>query len=77
MLVETSTDICPWRVIDGDDKEKARLNCIRSILDIIPYNDYPDAFEPIELPERQRAEDVGYEERLLQDLNLVTDYYED
>lgn len=77
MLDLTSTDISPWRVIDGDDKRKARLNCIRSILDQIPYNHYPDAFEPIELPERQRAEDVGYKERSLKELNIVTDYYED
>ncbi|MEO1149631.1 MAG: polyphosphate kinase 2 [Pseudomonadota bacterium] len=77
MLDQTGTDICPWRVIDGDDKKRARLNCIRSILDSIPVKDYPEVFKPITLPERQRAEDVGYEERPLRELNLVTDYYED
>lgn len=77
MLALTSTDYAPWRVIDGDDKEKARLNCIRSILDILPVKDNPGIFEPIELPERQRAEDVGYEEPPLSSLNLVKDYYED
>ncbi len=76
MLALTSTDYAPWRVIDGDDKEKARLNCIRSILDILPVKDNPGIFEPIELPERQRAEDVGYKEPPLSSLNLVKDYYE-
>jgi len=75
MFALTDTDHAPWRVIDGNDKEKARLNCIRSILDIIPPKTYEDAFEPITLPERQRAEDVGYEEPSLTTLNLVEDYY--
>ncbi|MEM1194183.1 MAG: polyphosphate kinase 2 [Pseudomonadota bacterium] len=77
MLDQTSTELCPWRVIDGDNKKKARLNCIRSILDIMPVKDYPEVFKPIALPARQRVEDMGYTERPLRDLNVVTDYYED
>ena len=77
MLEETSTEFAPWRVIDGDDKEKARLNCIRSIMDIIPYKDYEDAFTPISLPPRQEPDQEHYKEKSLRDLNIVTDYYED
>lgn len=77
MLDMTHTDHAPWRVIEGNDKEKARLNCVRSILDILPVNEYKDAFEPINLPPRQKAEDNDYIERALKDLNLITDYYQD
>lgn len=77
MLDTTSFDFAPWRIVDGSDKERARLNCIRSLLDIIPYKAYPEAFEPIALPPRQTANDSNYEERPLSDLNAITDYYED
>ena len=77
MLDQTSTEHAPWRVIDGTDKEKARLNCIRSLLDLLPVKDYADAFTPITLPERQRAEDEGYTERPVHELNLITDYYDE
>jgi len=77
MLDTTNTSYAPWRVIDGDDKEKARLNGIRAILDIIPVKEYKDAFEPIELPRRQTAQEQGYEERPLSALNLVKNYYKE
>jgi polyphosphate kinase 2 len=75
MLEETHTEHAPWRAVDGDDKEKARLNAIRSILDAIPYEFNESAFAPIELPERQTAEEGGYKRSGVEYKYLVKDYY--
>jgi polyphosphate kinase 2 len=37
MLDATDTEHAPWYVLPSDDKKRARLNCIRHILDLIPY----------------------------------------
>ncbi len=71
----THTDHAPWRVVDGDDKEKARLNCARSILDIAPYEYNKEAFAPIALPARQTAQEAGYAKSGVKDRLLVKDYY--
>lgn len=75
MLDETSTQHAPWRVVDADDKDKARLNLIRSILDCIPYEFNEAAFAPIDLPPRPTAAESGYDERSIEQFNLVKDYY--
>ncbi len=75
MFTLTSTDEAPWLVVDGDDKEKARLNIIRAILDRVPYEFNKDAFDPIKLPDRPKIEDSDYDEPELEELNLVKDYY--
>ncbi len=62
MLEKTHTKHAPWRVVDANDKESARVACIRSILRNIPYEFNEEAFEPIDLPPRQTAASVGYEE---------------
>jgi hypothetical protein len=38
-------------VVDADDKKRARLNCIRHLLSLIPYKDLTP--KPIKLPPRQ------------------------
>ncbi|MCB1195891.1 polyphosphate kinase 2 [bacterium] len=52
------TDIkqSPWRVVEADDKKRARLNCIHDLLSLIPYKDLTP--EPIKLPPRKS--DRGY-----------------
>ena len=52
------TDIkqAPWWVVQGDDKVRARLNCIQHLLGIIPYAEPPSP--EIQLPARQ--DDSGY-----------------
>lgn len=50
MLKATDTEWAPWRILRSDDKKRARLNCIRQILDLIPYKKVPR--DKIELPER-------------------------
>jgi polyphosphate kinase 2 len=48
------TDIkqAPWYVVNADDKKCARLNAMRHLLSMIPYDDLTP--EPIKLPERDR-----------------------
>lgn len=76
MFEGTSTDYAPWLVADGNDKEKARLNIIRAILDRVPYEFNEEAFEPLTLPPRPVL-DNDYREPALEDLNLIKDYYSD
>ncbi len=37
MLEATDTEYAPWYIVPSDDKRRARLNCIRHLLDQIPY----------------------------------------
>ena len=37
MLMASHTQISPWVIIKGDDKKKARINCIKYILDKVSY----------------------------------------
>jgi len=46
MLSATHTKIAPWTVIKSDNKKKARLNCIKHILNFV---DYPDKINPQEI----------------------------
>ena len=75
MFDKTSTKESPWRIVEGTDKRKGRLNCIRSILEQVPYEFNKPAFEPIALPPRQTAKEAGYQEERLENLNLIKDYY--
>jgi len=75
MFEMTHTNYAPWKVIDGNDKEKARLNCIRSILDSTPYEYNEEAFRTIELPERPKMEEGGYKQSGIEEEMFVKDYY--
>jgi polyphosphate kinase 2 len=50
MLDATDTKWAPWYILTSDDKERARLNCLRHILNLIPYKEVPR--EKIKLPKR-------------------------
>lgn len=50
MLDATDTPHAPWHILLSDDKKRARLNCIRHILDSIPYKQIKR--EPVKLPKR-------------------------
>jgi polyphosphate kinase 2 len=56
MFAATDTPESPWWVVEADDKERARLNCISHILTLIPYKDTTQ--EEVVLPPRQV--DDGY-----------------
>ena len=50
MLKATDTKWAPWYILHSDDKKRARLNCIRHILDLLPYKKAPR--EKVKLPKR-------------------------
>ena len=71
MFAHTDIKQAPWYVVDADNKKLARLNCIRHLLDLIPFQDLtPD---PIELPPRQS--DVAYVRPPITDQTWVPDRY--
>lgn len=39
MLEATDTKWAPWYIVPSDDKRRARLNCIRHLLSLIPYRE--------------------------------------
>jgi polyphosphate kinase 2 len=50
MLEATDTKWAPWHILRSDDKKRARLNCIRHVLNLIPYKKVPR--EKVKLPKR-------------------------
>jgi len=50
MLAATDTKHAPWYILRSDDKKRARLNCIRHILKLIPYKEVPR--DKVKLPKR-------------------------
>ena len=50
MLEATDTEFAPWYIVRSDDKRRARLNCIRHLLSLIPYKKVPR--EKVKLPKR-------------------------
>ena len=48
MFSFTDTKQSPWFVVEGDDKKRARLNCISHLLSLIPYEDLTP--KPFKLP---------------------------
>jgi polyphosphate kinase len=53
MFAHTDTKQAPWRVVRADCKKAARLNCIRHLLSMIPYQDLTPPTPPT-LPERPK-----------------------
>jgi len=49
MLSATHTDVAPWTIIKSDDKKKARINCIKHILNFVKY--------PNKMPKKKIAVD--------------------
>ena len=56
MFVHCDIAEAPWHVVNAERKEPARLNCIRHLLDQIPYRDLTP--EPSELPPRQQGDPI-------------------
>ena len=71
MLRRTHIPESPWWVVQAVDKKAARLNCIRHLLDQVPYGDV--AREPVHLPSRERHE--GYRRSPVRGELLVPEYY--
>jgi polyphosphate kinase len=71
MFAHTDTKQAPWYVVNSNDKRRARLNTIRHLLSLIPYDDV--AQPEIHVPPRQS--DVGYVRPPLSDQTFVPDHY--
>ena len=71
MFSYTDTKQAPWYVVNSDDKKRAHLNCIRHLLNLIPYEDVMPG--PIELPPRQ--EKRAYIRPPIEEQTFVPDYY--
>jgi polyphosphate kinase len=67
------TDIkqAPWFVVNADVKRHSRLNVIRHLLGMIPYEDLTPS--PIELPPRQ--EETGYVRPPITDQTFIPEEY--
>jgi polyphosphate kinase len=61
MFERTNIPECPWFIVEGNDKKRARLNCIHHLLGRIPYREVPQ--EEITLPDR--VFDPDYERQTL------------
>ena len=72
MFAYTDTKDAPWYVVDADTKKLARLNCMRHILSIIPYQDLTPP--PVKLPKRQ--DDSDYIRPPMSSMTKVPDNYE-
>jgi polyphosphate kinase 2 len=49
-FARTNIPEAPWYIVQGNDKKRARLNCIHHLLDQIPYEEVPN--ERVSLPDR-------------------------
>ncbi|MEX0345382.1 MAG: polyphosphate kinase 2 [Rhizobiaceae bacterium] len=50
MLAKTNIPEAPWYIVEGNDKKRARLNCIDHLLQQVPYEPVPH--EDVKLPDR-------------------------
>jgi polyphosphate kinase 2 (PPK2 family) len=71
MFERTSIPEAPWFIVEGNDKKRARLNCISHLLSLIPHEEVPQ--QPVTLPER--VFDPHYERRTLPPELYVPDRY--
>ena len=72
MLDATDTVHAPWYVLRSDDKKRARLNCIRHILDRIPYEEVPR--EKVKLPSRATKHEYD-DQKTLENRKFVREVY--
>ena len=67
MLLETNTTLSPWTIIRSDNKKKARINCMKHILNRL---DYEGKIEDSELEENSKIVISGIDEIKLMEGNL-------
>jgi polyphosphate kinase 2 len=71
MFAATDIKQAPWYVVNADNKKRARLNVIRHLLSLIPYEDLTPP--PIALP--PRGDDGGYVRPPMADQTFVPEVY--
>ena len=72
MFAHTDIKQAPWYVVEADIKKRARVNCIRHLLSMLPYEDLTP--KPIKLPPRQEAK--GYVRPPFSHQTFVPDSYD-
>ena len=73
MLEATDTDISPWHIVRSDDKKRARLNTIKHLLELIPYEHLP-AGKKVKLPKRKTKNAYDDETPMVR-RRWIPDYY--
>src|SRR4029077_5051192 len=71
MFEHTDLKKTPWFVVNADTKKRARLNCIRHLLDQIPYRD----MKPVEIEVPPRQSDTDYKRPKMSSQRFVPDIY--
>jgi polyphosphate kinase 2 len=71
MFEHTDLKHTPWYVVNADKKKRARLNCIRHLLDEIPYED----MRPVEIEIPRRQSDTGYKRPKMSSQRFVREVY--
>lgn len=71
MFSYTDTKISPWYVVEADDKKRARLNCIRHLLSLIPFKEVQPKI--LELPTRVKQK--GYVRPPMNEQTFVPEVY--
>jgi polyphosphate kinase 2 len=61
MFERTNIPEAPWYIVEGNDKKRARLNCISHLLDQVPYEEVPH--DQVTLPNRKF--NPNYERKVL------------
>jgi polyphosphate kinase 2 len=72
MFSHTDTKQAPWYVVNSDVKKHARLNCIKHLLSMIPYEEI--ATEKITLGPRKSS--TGYVRPPISDQSFVPEFYD-
>ena len=57
MFEHTDTDRSPWWVVDGEEKKRARLNCIQHLLSQLEYADFKKT--KVKLPKRREIKKLS------------------
>jgi polyphosphate kinase len=73
MFSYTDTKQSPWFVVDGDDKLRSRLNCIRHLLSMVPYSE--SEIPQVQLSPRPRQS--GYVRPPMEEQTFVPDFYKE
>ena len=71
MFERTHIPEAPWWVVEGNNKKRARLNCIAHLLEQIPYTGVPR--DEVDLPERNRDNEY-YREPIPDDMYVPPRY---
>ena len=71
MFERTSIAEAPWSIVQGNDKKRARLNCMHHLLQQVPYEEVPH--EEVVLPDR--VFNPEYERKVLPRKLMVPEIY--